>query len=189
MMKFEKLTTEEWERNAQEFEQLKDLLINWLKPIPSKEFSKVDDALWPEGFPTWRYRDRFKKTCFIRTLRELPHLSAVQKLLSYSHASEDVIAIFLCSKLSLKNWNITKTLIEYVKKDDNDACKAHLNGNYGKLLDKGFKNLCIINKTGMNEPILMSNLFEKVPPEQRLRIPECPAVMFETFMEYTPRGK
>ena len=121
-MKYGYLTPEERAANAEELAKIKELLIKWLKKVPADKFDneRIEAVLFCNDEPSWRYKERYWKTCYLRAIRETTHIYELVKLLyKLPQYGEDLLALFLCTRLAMKNWQVTQSLIEFI--DDDDA--------------------------------------------------------------------
>lgn len=121
-MKYGYLTPEERAANAEELAKIKELVIKWLKKVPADKFDneRIEAVLFCNDEPSWRYKERYWKTCYLRAIRETTHIYELVKLLyKLPQYGEDLLALFLCTRLAMKNWQVTQSLIEFI--DDDDA--------------------------------------------------------------------
>ena len=121
-MKYGYLTPEERAANAEELAKIKELVIKWLKKVPADKFDneRIEAILFCNDEPSWRYKERYWKTCYLRAIRETTHIYELVKLLyKLPQYGEDLLALFLCTRLAMKNWQVTQSLIEFI--DDDDA--------------------------------------------------------------------
>ena len=121
-MKYGYLTPEERAANAEELAKIKELVIKWLKKVPADKFDneRIEAVLFCNDEPSWRYKERYWKTCYLRAMRETTHIYELVKLLyKLPQYGEDLLALFLCTRLAMKNWQVTQSLIEFI--DDDDA--------------------------------------------------------------------
>lgn len=121
-MKYGYLTPEERAANAEELAKLKEVVIKWLKKIPADKFdnTRIEAVLFCNDEPSWRYKERYWKTCYLRAIQETTHIYELVKLLyKLPQYGEDLLALFLCTCLAMKNWQVTQSLIEFI--DDDDA--------------------------------------------------------------------
>lgn len=183
-MEKRKLTPGEWYVEASQFAQIKELLINWMKPAPSREFLGCDEApCLSNNEKAWKYKPRYIKTCYLRGLRNLRHISEIPYYLSFINRSEfsELLILFLCSQMAMKNAKVVQQLIDYV--DDDDHVRQ-LASNYEELLRGGLKKLYWYNRfDGTKEYV--TRLIKPVKPEERLRKVEC-YHMLEPLFSYEP---
>lgn len=171
-MEKRKLTPGEWGVEASQFVQIKELLISWMKPAPSREFLGCDEApCLPNNEKAWKYKPRYIKTCYLRGLRNLRHISEIPYYLSFINRSEfsELLILFLCSQMAMKNAKVVQQLIDYV--DDGDYARQ-LALNYEELLRGGLEKLYWYNRFD-GEKEYIANLIKPVKPEERLREVEC----------------
>lgn len=56
----------------------------------------------------------------MRAIRKTTHIYELVKLIyKLPQYGEDLLALFLCTRLAMKNWQVTQSLIEFI--DDDDA--------------------------------------------------------------------
>ena len=83
-MEERKLTPGPWGVRASQFEQIKDLLVRWMKSAPTDDFIGCDEApCLEDNENAWKYKPRYIKTCYLRGLRELGHISEIPYYLSF----------------------------------------------------------------------------------------------------------
>lgn len=178
-MKYGYLTDEERKQNMEELEQLKSILLKWFQPVPAEEFERTYNADWfSSDAPTWDYKPRYLKTCFLRAIREVKHISELPHILFYLSSTRDILQIFLASRLSVRNWRITRSLIDFIGTEDEyeNHCGEVLERNYCEALDAPSEKLSFHFK-GINL-VPWSDCWHPVPVTNRLRTPECEAILF-----------
>jgi len=141
-LKFENAFFEDWQDAPPDIEQIKALLIRWLKKIPSSQFGQMSRKIeedWYEQFEeTKEYSDRYGKTMFLDEIRCAGSLADIEKVFSYLKLEEDIIAVFLCSKLALSNAHIVRPLIKYTRHAETEN---GLDLIYSQHPEKGFKHI------------------------------------------------
>lgn len=171
-MEKRKLTPGEWGVEASQFVQIKELLVRWMKSTPSREFLGCDEApCLSDNEKAWKYKPRYIKTCYLRGLRNLRHISEIPYYLSFINRSEfsELLILFLCSQMAMKNAKVVQPLIDYVDGDDH---ARQLASNYEELLRSGLEKLCWYNRFD-GEKEYVTRLIKPVKPEERLRKVEC----------------
>ena len=169
-MKYGYLTQEERDANAKELAEIKELVIKWLKKVPADRFDneRIEAVLFCNDEPSWRYKERYWKTCYLRAMRETTHIYELVKLLyKLPQYGEDLLALFLCTRLAMKNWQVTQSLIEFI--DDDDA-EFGISLIYTQFeMGKTIKNIQhFINGTEFN-----GIEFRKLDPDERLHLSEA----------------
>jgi len=102
---------------------------------------------------------------FLDEIRCAGSLADIEKVFSYLKLEEDIIAVFLCSKLALSNAHIVRPLIKYTRHVETGN---GLDLIYSQHPEKGFKH--IKHKIAGN--IETGIKFEKLKGEDLLRLPE-----------------
>lgn len=171
-MEKQKLTPGEWGVEASQFAQIKELLIRWIKSASSEDFLGCDEApCLSDNEKAWKYKPRYIKTCYLRGLRDLRHISEIPYHLSFVNRSEfsELLTVFLCSKMAMENAKVVQPLINYV---DNNEHAQQLALNYEELLRGGLKKLYWYDRfDGRKEYI--TSLIKPIKPAERLREVEC----------------
>lgn len=111
-MKYGYLTPEERAANAEEFAKIKELVIKWLKKVPADKFDneRIEAVLFCNDEPSWRYKERCWKTCYLRAIRETTHIYELVKLLyKLPQYGEDLLALFLFTDAIDPVWGSEKT--------------------------------------------------------------------------------
>lgn len=173
------------------FEQLKDLLIRWLKPVPSSRFHEMSRKLeddWNEQF--WEsktYSDRWGKTRFLNEIRCAGSVGKIGEIFSWIDNGLNPIGIFLCSKLSASNAEITTPLIVCLDVEDGyvEDQLCCLKENYELIVEHGLKNVCTVDCGYVEKRGL--KMFEKVSKEMRLDSFECTDFITRFLEVYSPR--
>ena len=140
-MEERKLTPGPWGVRAFQFEQIKDLLVRWMKSAPTDDFIGCDEApCLEDNENAWKYKPRYIKTCYLRGLRELGHISEIPYYLSFVNHCDlpELLVTFLCSKTAMKNAGLVQPLIDYI---DNDEHAMRIASNYEELLRGGLEKL------------------------------------------------
>ena len=78
--------------------EIKELVIKWLKKVPADRFDneRIEAVLFCNDEPSWRYKERYWKTCYLRAIRETTHIYELVKLIyKLPQNGEDLLAIFL----------------------------------------------------------------------------------------------
>ena len=169
-MKYGYLTQEERDANAKELAEIKELVIKWLKKVPADKFDneRIEAVLFCNDEPSWRYKERYWKTCYLRAMRETTHIYELVKLLyKLPQYGEDLLALFLCTRLAMKNWQVTQSLIEFIDDDDAGTGISIIYTQFA--MGKTIKTVQhFINGTEFN-----GIEFRKLAPDERLYLPEA----------------
>lgn len=171
-MEKRKLTPGPWGVRPSQFEQIKDLLVRWMKSAPTDDFFRCDEApCLADNENAWKYKLRYIKTCYLRGLRELSHISEIPYYLSFVNHSDlpELLETFLCSKIAMKNPALVQPLIDYI---DDDVYAQQIASNYEEILQGGLKRLCRLNPDSHEREYVIT-LFNRVKPEERLHKVEC----------------
>ena len=169
-MKYGYLTQEERDANAKELAEIKELVIKWLKKVPAERFDseRIGNVLFCNDEPSWRYKERYWKTCYLRAIRETTHIyELVELIYKLPQNGEDLLAIFLCTRLAMTNWQVTQSLIEFIDDDDAETGISIIYTQFA--MGKTIKTVQhFINGTEFN-----GIEFRKLAPEDRLMYPEA----------------
>lgn len=171
-MEERKLTPGPWGVSASQFEQIKDLLVRWMKSAPTDDFIGCDEApCLEDNENAWKYKPRYIKTCYLRGLRELGHISEIPYYLSFVNHCDlpELLVTFLCSKTAMKNAGLVQPLIDYI---DNDEHAMRIASNYEELLRGGLEKLYWFDPYS-HEKKSVTTLFQHIKPEERLHKVEC----------------
>ena len=184
-MKYGYLTPEERDANAEELAKIKELVIKWLKKVPADRFDneRIEAVLFCNDEPSWRYKERYWKTCYLRAIRETTHIyELVELIYKLPQNGEDLLAIFLCTRLAMKNWQVTQSLIEFIDDDDAETGISiiYMQFALGETI-KTVQHYCgMIEYTGIT--------FRKLAPEDHLMTSEA-EINYYDHMAYTHRNE
>ena len=183
-MKYGYLTPEERDANAEELTQLKEVVIKWLKKVPADRFDneRIEAVLFCNDEPSWRYKERYWKTCYLRAIRETTHIYELVQLLYKLQDMHDVLVLFLCSRIAMKNWQVTQALIEFINDENAEAGISLIYTQFvmGETIET-VQHFCgMIEFNGIT--------FRKLAPEERLRLSEA-EINYYNHTIYTHRDE